>query len=71
MKKDFQKRRDVLGGLDGGFSDDLKTLANLGIQTAQFIDKVDQMKDKYGGSSGSIDEILDDPGLFLPTLGVI
>ena len=71
MKKDFQKVGDVLGGLDGGFSDDLKTLANLGIQTAQFIDKVDQMKDKYGGSSGSIDEILDDPGLFLPTLGVI
>ena len=69
MKKDFQAIGDVLGGVDGGFSDDLKTLANLGIQTAQFIDKVDQMKDKYGGSSGSIDEILDDPGAFLTNLG--
>ena len=55
--------------MDGGFTDDLKTLAKVGLQTAAFISKVDEMKDKYGGSSGSIDEILDDPGAFLTELG--
>ena len=69
MKKDFQSISGVLDGLDGGFTDDLKTLAKVGLQTAAFINKVDEMKDKYGGSSGSIDEILDDPGAFLTELG--
>ena len=69
MKKDFQSISGILDGLDGGFTDDLKTLAKVGLQTAAFISKVDEMKDKYGGSSGSIDEILDDPGAFLTELG--
>lgn len=69
MKKDFQSISGILDGLDGGFTDDLKTLAKVGLQTAAFINKVEEMKDKYGGSSGSIDEILDDPGAFLTELG--
>lgn len=69
MKKDFQAIGDVLGGLDMGFTDDLKDLAKLGIATYDFINKAEQMKKKYGNASSSIDEILDDPGAFLTNLG--
>ena len=65
MRKDFAAITDYFAGANLPFSDDLKNLAALGVETFEFVQEVNRLKDKYGNESAMIDEILDDPAGFI------
>lgn len=65
MRKDFAAITDYFANANLPFSDDLKNLAALGVETYEFVQEVNRLKDKYGNESAMIDEILDDPAAFI------
>lgn len=58
-------------GFGGGpsFTDELKAIYKLGLDSVAFKNEVDRMKRKWGGFDPSLDEILDDPSGWIRDLG--
>jgi hypothetical protein len=80
LKKDFQseevfKNAAGIGSGGGGeqgcntFTDELRALYQLGLDSAAFLQEAERMKRKWGGYDPSLDEILDDPSGWLRDLG--
>lgn len=69
MKQDFPSINDFLKSIDLPISEELKNLAALGYDTYVFAQKIQDLKNKYGGGDAVLDAILNDPTGFLTELG--
>ncbi len=70
FQKEFGNLENFLDQLKDGipFSEDIQNLMALGAQTVEFVNKLEDLKDKYGNDS-AVEDILRDPAGFLDTLG--
>ena len=70
FRKEFPGLEDFFEQLKEGIplSEELQTIMNLGAQTAAAVEKIKELKEKYGSDS-VVDDILNDPAGFVDSLG--